>query len=126
MNSAQANVAASQAQLSTSVTQRNRAVIRSPVSGVVRELRGKEGDKVAVGAPLVVIEVSSDAPARSHTQSRLSPRPIACSNPARTSLRFARSRIRHRLHPPDSKFRWSATDAQWIFNVPMFFSITTR
>jgi 2-oxoisovalerate dehydrogenase E2 component (dihydrolipoyl transacylase) len=31
--------------------------IPSPVSGVVRELRGKEGDKVAVGAPLVVIEV---------------------------------------------------------------------
>lgn len=35
--------------------------IPSPVAGTVRELHGKEGDKVAVGAPLVVIEIA-DSP----------------------------------------------------------------
>ena len=45
--SAQANVVASQAQLSTSVTQRNRAVIRSPVAGVVLARRVEPGQTVA-------------------------------------------------------------------------------
>ena len=47
VNSAQANVTASQAQLSTSVTQRNRAVIRSPVAGVVLARRVEPGQTVA-------------------------------------------------------------------------------
>ena len=47
VNSAQANVVASQAQLSTSVTQRNRAVIRSPVAGVVLARRVEPGQTVA-------------------------------------------------------------------------------
>lgn len=47
VNSAQANVVASQAQLSTSVTQRDRAVIRSPVSGVVLARRVEPGQTVA-------------------------------------------------------------------------------
>lgn len=47
VNSAQANVAASQAQLATSVTQRNRAVIRSPVAGVVLARRVEPGQTVA-------------------------------------------------------------------------------
>ena len=47
VNAAQANVVASQAQLSTSVTQRNRAVIRSPVSGVVLARRVEPGQTVA-------------------------------------------------------------------------------
>jgi 2-oxoisovalerate dehydrogenase E2 component (dihydrolipoyl transacylase) len=38
--------------------------LSSPVAGVVRELRGKEGDKVAVGAALVVIQLAGDAPAK--------------------------------------------------------------
>jgi HlyD family secretion protein len=47
VNSAQANVASAQAQLSTSVTQRDRAVIRSPVSGVVLARRVEPGQTVA-------------------------------------------------------------------------------
>jgi HlyD family secretion protein len=47
VNSARANVVASQAQISTSVTQRNRAVIRSPVSGVVLARRVEPGQTVA-------------------------------------------------------------------------------
>ena len=47
VNSAQANVVASQAQLSTSVTQRNRAVIRSPVAGVVLARQIEPGQTVA-------------------------------------------------------------------------------
>ena len=47
VNSAQANVTASQALLSTSVTQRNRAVIRSPVAGVVLARRVEPGQTVA-------------------------------------------------------------------------------
>lgn len=35
--------------------------IPSPVSGTVRELRGAVGDKIAVGAPLVVIETMGEA-----------------------------------------------------------------
>ena len=46
-SSAQANVASAQAQLSTSVTQRNRAVIRSPVAGVVLARRVEPGQTVA-------------------------------------------------------------------------------
>jgi HlyD family secretion protein len=47
VNSARANVVASQAQLSTSVTQRNRAVIRSPVAGVVLARQIEPGQTVA-------------------------------------------------------------------------------
>ena len=47
VNSALANVVASQAQLSTSVTQRNRAVIRSPVDGVVLARQIEPGQTVA-------------------------------------------------------------------------------
>jgi len=36
--------------------------IPSPVAGIVRELRGKAGDKIAVGAVLMVIETSSVSP----------------------------------------------------------------
>lgn len=34
--------------------------IESPVSGIVREVAGAVGDKVAIGAPLMVIETASD------------------------------------------------------------------
>lgn len=37
--------------------------IPSPVSGIVRELRGAVGQKIAVGAVLVVIQTDADAPA---------------------------------------------------------------
>lgn len=47
VNVAQASVAAAQAQLSSSVTQRNRAVIRSPVSGVVLARQVEPGQTVA-------------------------------------------------------------------------------
>lgn len=47
VNSARANVVSAQAQLSTSVTQRDRAVIRSPVSGVVLARRVEPGQTVA-------------------------------------------------------------------------------
>ena len=45
--SAQAGVASAQAQLSTSITQRDRAVIRSPVSGVVLARQVEPGQTVA-------------------------------------------------------------------------------
>jgi HlyD family secretion protein len=47
VNSARANVVASQAQLSTSMTNRDRAVIRSPVSGVVLARQIEPGQTVA-------------------------------------------------------------------------------
>ena len=47
VNVAQAGVVASQAQLSSSVTNRNRAVIRSPVAGVVLARRIEPGQTVA-------------------------------------------------------------------------------
>ncbi len=47
VNSAQANVVSAQAQLSSSVTNRNRAVIRSPVSGVVLARQVEPGQTVA-------------------------------------------------------------------------------
>ena len=47
VNSAQANVVASQAQLSTAMTNRDRAVIRSPVSGVVLARQVEPGQTVA-------------------------------------------------------------------------------
>jgi HlyD family secretion protein len=47
VNVAQASVVAAQAQLSSSVTQRNRAVIRSPVSGVVLARQVEPGQTVA-------------------------------------------------------------------------------
>jgi HlyD family secretion protein len=47
VNSAQANVVAAQAQLSTGVTNRDRAVIRSPVSGVVLARQVEPGQTVA-------------------------------------------------------------------------------
>jgi len=47
VNAANANVASAQAQLSSSVTNRNRAVIRSPVAGVVLARRVEPGQTVA-------------------------------------------------------------------------------
>lgn len=47
VNSAQANVVAARAQLSTSMTNRDRAVIRSPVSGVVLARQVEPGQTVA-------------------------------------------------------------------------------
>ncbi len=47
VNSAQANVVAAQAQLSTGLTNRDRAVIRSPVSGVVLARQVEPGQTVA-------------------------------------------------------------------------------
>ena len=47
VNSAQASVAAAQAQLSSSMTNRDRAVIRSPVSGVVLARQVEPGQTVA-------------------------------------------------------------------------------
>jgi HlyD family secretion protein len=47
VNSARANVVSAQAQLSSSVTNRNRAVIRSPVAGVVLARRVEPGQTVA-------------------------------------------------------------------------------
>lgn len=47
VNSALANVASAEAQLSSSVTNRNRAVIRSPVAGVVLARRVEPGQTVA-------------------------------------------------------------------------------
>jgi len=47
VNSANANVVAAQAQLSSSVTNRNRAVIRSPVAGVVLARQVEPGQTVA-------------------------------------------------------------------------------
>ena len=47
VNSALANVASAQAQLSSSVTNRNRAVIRSPVAGVVLARQVEPGQTVA-------------------------------------------------------------------------------
>jgi len=47
VNAAQANVVAAQAQLSTSQTNRNRAVIRSPVAGVVLARQIEPGQTVA-------------------------------------------------------------------------------
>lgn len=47
VNSAQANVVAAQAQLSSSMTNRDRAVIRSPVSGVVLARQVEPGQTVA-------------------------------------------------------------------------------
>jgi HlyD family secretion protein len=47
VNAAQARVAAAQAQLSSSVTNRNRAVIRSPVAGVVLARQVEPGQTVA-------------------------------------------------------------------------------
>ncbi len=47
VNSAQANVASAEAQLSTAITNRDRAVIRSPVSGVVLARQIEPGQTVA-------------------------------------------------------------------------------
>ncbi len=68
--------------------------IPSPVAGVVKELRGKAGDKIAVGAVLMVIETAAGAAASSSSSTfeapsvskpASSPKPAAAAMPLRAS-----------------------------------------
>ncbi len=57
--------------------------IPSPVAGVVKELRGNAGDKVAVGAVLLLIETAAGAAAPAESAIAASPKPSATVAPAR-------------------------------------------
>ena len=54
--------------------------MESPVSGVVLEVAGEEGDMIAIGSPLVVIETDGEVEADQHAGSAVAER-IELENP---------------------------------------------
>jgi 2-oxoisovalerate dehydrogenase E2 component (dihydrolipoyl transacylase) len=64
--------------LADMMTDKATVEMESPVSGVVVELGGAEGDRVSIGAPLAVIEVEGevDAPAAASETATNAPEPI--------------------------------------------------
>ena len=59
--------------------------MESPVSGIVREVAGAEGDMIAIGSPLVVIEIEGEGEAEEAApapEPKADPAPVAEAEPA--------------------------------------------
>ena len=66
----------------TMMTDKAAVEVSSPVTGIVTKLAGEPGDIVAVGAPLVIFDLSGDAPAEEAPAVEVAAEPAPASEPA--------------------------------------------
>ncbi|MEQ8205143.1 MAG: dihydrolipoamide acetyltransferase family protein, partial [Woeseia sp.] len=86
----------------TMMTDKAAVEISSPISGKVLKLAGEPGDMIAVGAPLIVFEVSSDAPGSKKAEPAEQPpssKAVAASTAAKAASKPSESGTRVMTSP---------------------------